>query len=255
MVGAGALGNWGSVILAAEHPGRLTIFDGDAAPALHNCNRQILLAPIFARAACKGVGGGRIAGDRDAGVRSKVAVLVDALNAFDPSPSDGVAIDPTNELRYVGVERFVTEPGDLADVLGAVDAVLCFPDNDRARLVTTTAARAAGVLCSTAGSSALGAQAVTTESHRACYRCVTRKGEASGEAPRQTCLEENEAVVTSNMIGAALALSEIRASLSGRPASNVRFFGEPARGGRAPNRLGRMIADPACAHMPSRQRR
>ena len=26
MVGAGALGNWGSVILAAGHPGRLTTF-------------------------------------------------------------------------------------------------------------------------------------------------------------------------------------------------------------------------------------
>jgi molybdopterin/thiamine biosynthesis adenylyltransferase len=213
MVGAGALGNWCALPLAMESPSRLTIHDGDQAVEVTNLNRQVLLA-------------------RSVGM-PKAEALVSELRALDPAGT------------YEAVGQDVKGPEDLGN-LQDTELVLSVPDNDEARLICADAAHAAGVLCGTAGSSALGAQAVTVQPGRSCYRCVSGiDGSSGAKEGRASCgLVENDAVVGSNQVAAGLLLHEVRLALSGRRSSNVRFFGT----GPAENRLGRMITDPPCPH-------
>jgi molybdopterin/thiamine biosynthesis adenylyltransferase len=184
--------------------------------ALHNINRQILLAG--------GVGK----------KRSKVDVLGEELTALDPA------------ARIRAITEFVTEPGDLAGLHDS-DALLCVPDNDDARLVCDDARRQADVLLATAGSSAVGGQSIVRRPGQGCLRCLGLNGDAAGGADEgQSCqLVESDAVVSSNMVAAGLAISELREALAGREAVNLRFAGDSTRG----NRLVRMIAGTSCPHV------
>jgi adenylyltransferase/sulfurtransferase len=219
-VGAGALANWGLQPVALQSPGRLTVFDGDPAVERSNLNRQPLLC--------------RREGER------KAPALAEELRGFDPAGT------------YEAVPRFVEAPGDLAGLEDS-HVVLCFPDNDACRLLCTEAARTAGVVCATAGSSGLGAQAVTVRPDGPCYRCVSGLQGTSGEdAAARTAGAEGcarvaaDAVVGANLVGAGIAVSEVREYLSGRRTANVRFDSRGAIG----NRLRRSLTDPPCSHRP-----
>lgn len=215
MVGAGALGNWAAIPLALEGA-HLTIYDGDQEVAPHNLNRQILLV--------NGVGCGR----------PKVDVLAEELRLMQP-------------LAQVEAHaRYITREADL-DLDGA-EALICVPDNDDARLLCADAARQRGLLYATAGSSATGCQITVVAPDRACYRCVTgHAGAPAQPARRASCaLEENDAIVSTNMVAAGLLISELRQALAGRRSVNLRFVPTAGRG----NRLDRAITNPPCPHRP-----
>lgn len=218
MVGAGALGNWSAIPLAMEGPAEVVIYDGDPEVAATNLNRQVLLIGGVGQA------------------RPKVDVLVQELRALDPAGS------------YRGVASFVRQPGDLGDVASA-DALLSVPDNDEARLVCDDARRQAGVLFGTAGSSAVGGQAIVRCPWHCCLRCLGLNGNAAAEAEAQSCsLVHSDAVVSSNMLAAGLMISELRQALAGREPANIRFAGDSPSG----NRLVRMISGASCPHVAAK---
>lgn len=215
MVGAGALANWVMLALTLEHPALVRVWDGGSIE-IHNLNRQILLVD--------GLGRGGI---------SKAEVLC----------QQGAKID--GHGRYQAVPRYVREPADLTELWSSLpDALICVPDNDEARLVCADAARASGAVYGTAGSSVLGAQCVIAQPGRACGRCQINS-DAAGARQSHPCGLQGDAVVTTNMVGAGLLLSEIREVLSGRRSRNLRFVGDAAVG----NRLARAISDPPCVHL------
>jgi molybdopterin/thiamine biosynthesis adenylyltransferase len=216
MVGGGALGNWAAITLALESPSSLVIYDGDPAVEIHNVNRQILLV-------------------RGAGMqRPKAEVLAAELGALDP------------EGNYEGVVKFIEKIEDLPLLDGAVDALLCLPDNNRTRIICDDARRGADVVFATAASSAVGGQAILSHPGQPCLRCLGISEQSQNIDNRdQSCsLIQSDAVVSSNMVAAGLMLSELREGLAGRPTANVRFVGD-ARSG---NRLVRMISRPKCTH-------
>ena len=212
IVGAGALANWAVIPMVMDGATRLRIHDGDPEVAAHNLNRQILLA--------RGVGRG-----------AKVSVLTTELKEMAP---DGT---------YEAVPDFVSEPEDATGLENA-DALVAMPDNDAARTVCGEAALAAHLTYATAGSSAVGAQAVLCRAGVSCYRCVSGRREATHDAAagdlagEHSCsLAQEDSVVASNMVAAGLLVSELREALAGRRTANVRFCGDSAQG----NRLHRMI--------------
>jgi hypothetical protein len=166
-------------------------------------------------------------------------VLAEELQAMDP---DGT---------YEPVPAFVGEPRDLAE-LAAAEALVALPDNDAARAVCGDAALAASTTYATAGSSAVGAQAVLCRAGVSCYRCVAGRHEAAPEAAAEetagvpSCrLVQEDSVVASNMVAAGLLVSELRESLAGRRTANVRFCGDSTQG----NRLRRMVTPQGpCSH-------
>jgi hypothetical protein len=124
---------------------------------------------------------------------------------------------------------------------------VCVPDNDEARLVCDEARRRADVLFATAGSSAVGGQAIVRSRRQGCLRCLGL-GESSAGAldGSQSCsLVQNDAVVSSNMVAVGLMISELREALAGRSPTNLRFAGDSSRG----NRLVRMISGSRCPHI------
>jgi molybdopterin/thiamine biosynthesis adenylyltransferase len=230
VVGAGALANCVMISLAlddlavASHAAGTTIdiWDGDPTVEETNLNRQILLGA--------GLGTGK----------PKARVLCEELRSFDPAG------------QYTPHVQFVGSADDLPS-LASSGALICAPDNDRTRLLCGQAARQAGVLYGTAGSSAIGAQAVVCQPGRACLPCVLgRRASPSGGTPAPqasssgaSCqLVVDDAVVSANMVAAGLLVSELREALSGRRSANVRYVGDTARG----NQLVKMISDPPCPH-------
>jgi len=216
MVGAGALANWCVIPIAFDSPRDLLIFDGDPAVDSHNLNRQILLV------------------DRIGKQQPKVNVLVAELQALDPHGT------------YEGVAKFIETPEDLLPLAG-VDAMLCVPDNNRARFTCDDARRRCDVIFATAGSSPTGGQAIVRKPGQACLHCLGLNEDSDQEtAGSQSCaLTESDAVVSSNMVAAGLMISELRQALAGRQITNIRFLGDSRIG----SRLARMISNPQCAHI------
>ena len=216
LVGAGALGNWSVIPLVLGGLRELVIYDGDGEVELHNLNRQILLA-------------GGVGQDR-----AKVDVLAEELSALDRAGN------------YRGITKFIKSPDDLT-VLGDADAMLCVTDNDESRLVCDEARRQVGVLFATAGSSAVGGQAIVRSPRQGCLRCLglsSKAGEAANDS--QSCsLVQSDAVVGTNMTAAGMMVSELREALAGREPANIRFAGDSRRG----NRLVRMISNAPCPHL------
>ena len=225
MIGAGALGNWSAIPLVAEGAASLAIYDGDLVVEPHNLNRQVFLVNWV-------------------GVAPKAKALASELAAVHPS------------CRCSPFVRRVESPSDL-EGLSAASALVCVPDNDGARAVGCDAAVAAGIPYATAGSSALGGQAIVCRPGHACYRCVVGAAAASAgvreeeepNAPASCRLAANDAVVSSNMVAAGLMLSELREALAGRPTANVRFVPDA----RSRNQLVKMISNPACPHAEAAQ--
>ena len=214
IVGAGALANW-AVLAPALEGAHLDIYDGDPEVAPHNLNRQILLID--------GVGTGL----------SKVEVLAREIRRMVPGAS----------VR--AYDRYIHRPGDF-ETLENIDALLCLPDNDEARLLCADVAHARGIVYATAGSSAFGGQAVIVQPGRACYRCVAVRGNDPPRAAAGSCAAEaSDAIVSCNMVAAGLLISELRQAFAGCRSANLRFVATAPRG----NRLDRMIADPPCPHI------
>jgi molybdopterin/thiamine biosynthesis adenylyltransferase len=217
MVGAGALANWCVIPLALDSPRELLIFDGDPAVDPHNLNRQILLV--------NGIGK----------QQPKVNVLVAELQSLDLHG------------KYEGVAKFIETPEDLLPLGKKVDAMICVPDNNKARFTCDDVRRRCDVIFATAGSSPTGGQAIVRKPGQACLHCLGLNEDPEQEkVGSQSCaLTENEAVVSSNMVAAGLIISELRQALAGRATTNIRFLGDSRTG----NRLARMVSNPKCPHI------
>jgi molybdopterin/thiamine biosynthesis adenylyltransferase len=214
LVGAGAMGTWVGLIAALEGQAQLDIYDGDTIE-VHNLNRQVLFAKT-------GPGG------------NKALVLANELASMDPRGS------------YRSTPGYVTSASDLKHMADA-GALICAPDNDATRLLCADVARENHIPYATGGSSPVGGQIVLSSPDGPCFRCVTGYRNNPGPAPDngQSCARTlSDAVVGSNMIVAGLLMSELRATLAGRPAVNIRFQGENLSG----NRLSRMVTQANCPH-------
>jgi len=219
MVGAGALGNWTVLPIAMENPKRIQIYDGDDVE-LHNLNRQLLLMG--------GVGS------------NKAEYMCRLLSAL------------THRDAYEAVPSYVEANEDFKDL--SCDVLVSVPDNDRTRLLCGTVALEHACVLATAGSSAMGGQAIVADPTRACLHCIMGN-EVSASTPGRSAHScgrvANDAVVSSNMVAAGLLVSELRAALAGRSWSNMRYEG----GGTPPNRLRRMITRVPCHHVNRHSRR
>lgn len=211
VVGAGALGNWATLPLALDGAS-LSIYDGDVAES-HNLSRQFMLV--------HGLG------------QPKTATLAKELSVLAPRGT------------YTPITRFIRSPGDFED-LASHQACLSLPDRDAVRGLCSDAAREAGILFATAGSSTLGAQAVVSPPDRACYRCVT--GAGTPDAGSHSCALAANSVVSTNMVGAGLVVHLLRSVLGGERPVNIRFVGDSRDGG---NPLVKMATHVACSHLPS----
>ena len=216
LLGAGALANWTAPPIACDGGVRCHVTDGDLTIEEHNLNRQILLTHHVGRA--------------------KAPVLADELARLDPAG------------EYTHTARFAKAPADLP--LESVDLLIAAPDNNEARLLAGECAREAGVLFGQGGSGGTGGQLSVHAPGRACYPCLA--GASSGAAPAagangggNSCWRVNaDSVVSSNMVVAALLVSELRVALAGGRTQNLRFEGNSDQG----NRLARMLNDAPCPH-------
>ena len=215
-VGAGALANWAVLPVVCDAPAAMAIHDADIVEA-SNLNRQLLFV-------------GHVG-------QPKASALAVELAGLSPGTS------------FTAMEKFVKHVDDLP--LAGVHAVICAPDNDQARLISSDASLRAGVLFACGGTSARGGQAMVCVPPGSCFRCLAGlSGDAGDPAPadaaiRQSCAGENDAVLASNMVIAGIMISELRMALAGQPTANVRFLGNSPAG----NRLSRMITRvPTCNH-------
>jgi hypothetical protein len=222
-IGVGGLGNGTAIAVSLDHEGpratpsavskSLRLLDGDAHIAPSNGNRQILF--------CGHIGEG-----------PKAPIATDVLRQIDP------------QGNYEGWFRAVKSRSDLDGP--DFDYLLIMPDNNEARLLGGDVAWEGGRLMATAATSATAGYAVVQEPGRGCFRCVAGLDDSSsGAAARESCgAVEDDAIVATNLVCGALAVSELREALSGRPATNMSFHGTNHSG----NCLMRKISDPPCPH-------
>jgi molybdopterin/thiamine biosynthesis adenylyltransferase len=144
--------------------------------------------------------------------------------------------------RYEGMARFVREPGDLEPL--EADALLVLPDGDEVRLLGADAARTHSIPMGTAATTATSGYAAVQQPGRACLHCVLGGNATGNRDQRDSCVSvEDDQIVATNMVLGALAVSELRAALSGQAAVNLRYQGTGSG-----NRLMRMVSDPPCPH-------
>jgi hypothetical protein len=206
-IGCGALGTWFALLNSLSPAARETrLFDGDIIED-HNLARQILY-PVSSVA------------------MPKADVLSAELNAL---AGRGGGFIP----RRLRVER----PGDLGD-LGADDLVVCLPDNDEARQTAAEAASSARCAYSTAASSFDGGEIHVRLRGEERYRPAFGPGEDPAGAAGSCALAEQDSIVATNMLAAALLFSELEMVASGGKPRDLRFsFARGVRGnhlGRAP---------------------
>jgi len=228
LLGIGGLGNPAAITIALDHHSyvydtseidcseakkKLLIIDADSEIALSNLNRQVLFSNQPTR-----------------GSKAKVAASV--LQEID------------HKGLYTGEVRHVKSHSDLEPL--DTDYLLVMPDNDEARMIAADVAWNKGVVMASAATSATSGYAVVQQPDRTCLRCAVHLEQSMSELGRQESCSavEEDAIIATNMVVAGVAVSELRAAMSGRPATNLQFHGTNVVG----NCLARKASPAHCTH-------